>query len=168
MLRRSSGVKRAGQPARLELVLQPQALLGVRHVRELGADRARVDEFELRQDVAQLHPLRHRVGAAAGEELGVQVGLGQAEVLQVEHARPRPLRQSQRIDLRQQMAAVRPDLDEARDRRLLGCVVRPSPGPAAGRRRGGACECSGPAAAISAWIGPCDRSPAAGGASRSK
>ena len=54
------GAEAVLQPARLELVLQPQALVGVRHVRELGADRAGVDVLELRQDLAQLHPLRHR------------------------------------------------------------------------------------------------------------
>ena len=36
-----------------ELVLQPQALFGVRHVRELGADGAAVGVFELRDDLAQ-------------------------------------------------------------------------------------------------------------------
>ena len=39
----------------LVAILQPQALFGIRHVRELGADRVAVDVLQLRQDVAQLH-----------------------------------------------------------------------------------------------------------------
>src|SRR5690242_16647801 len=45
------GAELPAQPAGLELVLQPQALLRVRNVSELGADGAGIDEFELRQDV---------------------------------------------------------------------------------------------------------------------
>ena len=81
------GGELAVQAADLELVLQPQALFGVRHVRELGADGAAVDVFELRDDVAQLEPRRELGRARAGEEFGVEIGIGQAEVAELEHAR---------------------------------------------------------------------------------
>src|SRR6185437_4410437 len=48
------------EPARLELILQPEALLRLRHVSELGADRACIDGLELPEDLAQLHPPRYR------------------------------------------------------------------------------------------------------------
>ena len=40
------GAEAALQPRHLETILQPQALVGVRHVRELGADGVGVDEFQ--------------------------------------------------------------------------------------------------------------------------
>jgi hypothetical protein len=107
-----------------ELVLQPQALLGIGDLRELGADRAAVDALELRHDLAEFHPLRNRLGAAAGEELGFEVLRAQAEVLQIQHRRTRPLLQPERVQIRYQVSAVVPDLDEARDGRLLGVVSR--------------------------------------------
>ncbi len=48
----------AGEAARLELVLQPQPLVRVGYMRELGADRAAVDELQLAEDVPQLLPFR--------------------------------------------------------------------------------------------------------------
>ena len=48
------GGELAREPADQELILQPQALFGVRHVRELRADGAAVGVLELREDFAQL------------------------------------------------------------------------------------------------------------------
>ena len=47
-----------------ELILQPQALVGVRHMRELRADGACEHVFQQRNDVAQLAraAARHRCG----------------------------------------------------------------------------------------------------------
>ena len=68
---------------------------------------------------------------AAGEEFGVEIGFAQAEVVELEHARPRPLLHAQRIELGDQVAAVGVDLDQARDRALLGGArrVRGAEGP---------------------------------------
>src|SRR2546423_11737330 len=93
-------------------------------MREFGADRPRVDEFQLPQNVAQLHPLRYGTTAAAGEEFRVQVSVGQAEVAQIEHSGPWSASQAQRVNPGHQVTAIGPDLDEARDGRLLGRVVR--------------------------------------------
>ena len=109
----------AAQPPFQEPVLQPQPLFGVRDVRELGADGAAVDVLELRDDFAQLQPRRQLDWAAAGEKLGVEVGIGQAEVPELEHPRPFAL-QAQRIDVGDQVAAVGVDLDQPRNRALLG------------------------------------------------
>src|SRR2546430_1642923 len=72
----------------LELILQPQPLLGVGHVRELRADVAGVNVLQLCEDVPELHALRHRVRAAAGEELGIEIRRREAEVIQLQHPRP--------------------------------------------------------------------------------
>ena len=82
----------------LELVLQPQPLLGVRHVRELRSDVAPVDVLQLREDVPQLQPPGHRLDAAAGVELGVEVCRGQMVIIKIEHPRPGPRDQRQRVD----------------------------------------------------------------------
>ena len=68
------------QAAEQELVLQPQALFGIRDMRELRADGAAVDVFELRDDVAQLQARREFAGTRAGEEFGVEIGVGESEV----------------------------------------------------------------------------------------
>src|SRR6185436_10056249 len=68
------------QPPFLKAVLEPQALLGRRDVRELGADTAGVDMAELLQDLRQLHLLVDAARAACRVELGVQVGFGKADV----------------------------------------------------------------------------------------
>ncbi len=112
------GAEAVVDAAFLEQVLQPQTLLGQRYMGELRPDGARVQKLQLRQDLAQRHPLRHRIGATGGEELRVQVRLGQAEVVQVQHARPRALHEPQGIDLGDQMSPVGPDLNEAGDRGL--------------------------------------------------
>ena len=108
-----------GQASRLELILQPQALVGIGNVRELRADRTGVNEFELRQDVAQFHalgtasvrlPVKNSVSRSAGD-------------------RPKYSRSSTRgrgwcVRFSGSSfatgLAIRPDLDEARYRRLLG------------------------------------------------
>ena len=59
----------------LEAILQPQPLGLVRDVRELRADGAAVDLLQLRDDLAQLEARLDRVVAAAGMELGVEIGL---------------------------------------------------------------------------------------------
>jgi len=104
----------------LEGVLQPQALLGVRDVRELGADRVHVDRREHLQDGAQRCPLREHLGAAAGEEFAVEVTVGQAKVRKLEYGRLFDLLQSERVEPRAQVAAVRIDLDQPRYRALPG------------------------------------------------
>ena len=106
--------------ADLEAVLQPQALGLVRHVRELGADRAAVDVLQLLDDLAQPEARLDRAVAATGEELGVEVHLGQAEVVEAHHLGHRPLHQAERVDAGDQVAAVRVDLDHARHGTLLG------------------------------------------------
>ena len=116
----SSVVSLPLQAADQVLVLQPQALFGVRDVRELGADGAAVGVFELGDDLAQLEPGREFVGTRAGEEFGVEIGIGQPEVAELEHPRARALLETQRVEIGDQVAAVGVDLHEARHRALLG------------------------------------------------
>ncbi|MBV6417509.1 MAG: hypothetical protein CMLOHMNK_02230 [Steroidobacteraceae bacterium] len=113
------GAEPAEHAPRLEFVLQPQALFGIRYVRELRTDRAAVDVAQLRDDFAQRQARGDRPAAAAREEFGVEVGIRQAEVAELEYARQRPLHEPERIERRDQVAAVRPDLHEARHRALL-------------------------------------------------
>jgi len=89
-------------------------------VRELGADRAAVDVPELVDELAQPEARLDRRVAAAGEELGVEVGLREPEVVEPHDLRDRPLHQAERIDLRRQVTPVGVDLDHARDGALLG------------------------------------------------
>ena len=110
----------APQPTFLEFVLQPQPLVRIGHVGELCAHRARIDVLQLLEDVAQLHALGHSRVAAAGEELRLQVRRRQAEVIQVQHPRSRPHAQGERIDAGQQVSAIGPHLDQARDGGLAG------------------------------------------------
>jgi len=49
----------------------------------------------------------------------VQIRCRQAYVIQIQHARPWPLHQPQRIDLRHQVPAIAIHLNQARDRSLL-------------------------------------------------
>ena len=98
---------------RLEIILQPQPLLGIRDVREFGADGVAVDELERREDVAQLAARRNRRSAAAGEEFGLHVRVGQPEVLEIEHVRLGALLQAQGVEVGDQVAAIRVDLDQA-------------------------------------------------------
>src|SRR2546430_11196132 len=61
-----------------------RSLLGVGHVRELRADVAGVNVLQLCEDVPELHALRHRLRAAAGEELGIEIRRREAEVIQLD------------------------------------------------------------------------------------
>ncbi len=68
---------------------------------------------------AQRRALGDPVVAGGGVELGIQVRLAQTGIVQVEHARARPLQQAKRIDVRDQMAAVAVDLYQPRYGGLL-------------------------------------------------
>src|SRR5690606_3511534 len=61
-------------------ILQPEPFGRIRNVRELSADRSAEDLAELRDDVAQLHALRNRIRAAAGEEFRIEIRLAQPEM----------------------------------------------------------------------------------------
>src|SRR5256885_9090252 len=63
--------------------------------------------LQLCEDVPELHALRHRLRAAAGEELGIEIRRREAEVVQLEHPWPGTLGQPQGVDARQQVPAVR-------------------------------------------------------------
>ena len=89
-------------------------------MRELGADGAGINEFQVRQNVFELGTLGQRLIAAAGKEFGVQIGVREPEILQIEHIGLGALLQAQRIQIGGQVAAIRVDLNEARDRALLG------------------------------------------------
>ena len=104
----------------LEGVLKPQALVAVRHMGELRADGIAVDELQLAQDIFELDALRNRFVAAVREELGLKVGIGQTEILDIEHIGPGAFLQAQRIEIGDQVAAIGIDLNEARHRALFG------------------------------------------------
>ena len=93
------GRELAAQAADQVLVLQPQALFGVRDVRELGADGAAVGVFELGDDFAQLELRRELARARAGEEFGIEIGIGESEVAELEHARTLALLEPERIEI---------------------------------------------------------------------
>jgi hypothetical protein len=139
------GRKPAGHASDQELVLQPQPFFGVRDVRELRADRAAIHMFELRDDFAELHLGRDLGGARAGQEHGVEIGFREPEISELEHARTRTLRESQRIEVCDEMSAVCVDLHEARDGALLrgGIVRRRSAGGDGESRPGGALRDAG-------------------------
>ena len=101
------------QPPVLEAILQPQPLFAGRYVRKLRTDAAGVDVPELLQDLRQLHLLVDAAGAAAGVEVEIHVGFGEADIGGVEHAWHRPLHQAERVDVGDQVAAVCVELDEA-------------------------------------------------------
>ncbi len=127
----SSALKPNLPPARFELLLHPAALLGVGDVHELGADRARVDRLQLRDEIAELQALR--TGERAGRELGVEVGAGEAVERGIEVGRGRTRQEAQRfeigrrkrvleierIELRREMAARAVRRDELEDAGLL-------------------------------------------------
>ena len=120
----SSAESAALEPAQQVLVLQPQALFGVRDVRELGADGAAVHVLELRDDFAQLQALCQFTRARAGQEFGIEIGFAEPEVAELQHARPRPLLHAERIEVGDQVTAVGVDLHQARNRALLGRRLR--------------------------------------------
>ena len=123
------------QARHLEIILQPQTLIGGRHVRELGADRIGVNEFQVRQYVFELGALGQRVIAAAGEEFRIQIGVGEPEILQIEHIGLGALLQPERIQIGGQVAPIRVNLDEARHRALFGARSARFPVLAARRRQ---------------------------------
>ncbi len=107
------------EPPVLEAVLEPEPLLARRDVRELGADAAGVDLPELLQDLRQLHLLVDAARAARGVEHRVHVGVGEAHIGGIEHARHRALHEAERVDVGDEVAPVRVELDQPRDRGLL-------------------------------------------------
>ena len=72
----------------LEFILQPQTLIRIRHVGELGADVPAVNVLQARDDFAQLGVRRYPVVTARGEKLGVEVSFAQARKIQIQYARP--------------------------------------------------------------------------------
>jgi len=113
-----------GEPAlharHLEIILKPQTLIGVRYVGKLGADGVGVYVLQVRQNVLELGSFGDRGVAAAGEELGIEIGLGETEILEIEHIGLGAFLQAQWIQLGDQVAAIRVDLNETRDGALLG------------------------------------------------
>ena len=91
------------------------------------------------------HAPRHGLSAAAGEEFRIEITLGETEILQLEHARPRPDRKPQRDRLwrpdgpdssRSGSAAIRPPAGQSgrrRSRQPVKPASRAVP-PAAGGR----------------------------------
>src|ERR1700722_10556171 len=73
------------QACDLEIILQPQPLLGVGYVRELRADRAAVDESQVVENSLQRGTFGDGGIAAPGKELGVEIGIGHAEIRELEH-----------------------------------------------------------------------------------
>ena len=128
-----------------ELILQPQALFGVGHVRELGADGAAVGVFELREISRSFSVWRELVGTRAGEEFRVEIGFGQPEVAELEHARALALLQAQRIEIgdrggrgwRRSAPGAKPR-PAWRRHRCSGCRRRPR--PCAARWRAARCR----------------------------
>ena len=76
--------------------------------------------LQLRDDVAQLEARLDRVIAARGIELRIEVGVRQTKIIEVQDARPRPHHEPERIDVGDQVTAIGVDLDQPRDRGLLG------------------------------------------------
>ncbi len=104
----------------LETVLEPEPLFLVRDVRKLRADLAAVNLLQLGDDLAQLEARLDRVVAAASEELGVEVRLGQSQVVEPEHLRHGAHHEPEGVDVGDQVAPVGVDLDQPRHRALLG------------------------------------------------
>ena len=107
-------------PFGLKAILQPEPLVAVRDMRKFRADGLAIDEFQRAQDILELGARGNGRTAAVGEEFGFQVRIRQAEVLQIEHIRPRPFLQTERVEIGGQVAAIRIHLDQARHRALLG------------------------------------------------
>ena len=108
---------------RLEFVLEPQPLIGVRDMRELGSHRTAVGALQHRDDLAQRAALRDIGDPAAREEAAIEVRFVQTEVGQFEDPRPLAPRETERIELRDQVTAVGVDLDEARHRTLASALL---------------------------------------------
>jgi hypothetical protein len=96
-------------------------------VGEFRADTAGIDVPELLEDLRQLHLLFDAAGATRGKEDLVEVGTRQPDVCRIEHPGHRPLHESERVDVCDQVAAIRVELDEPGDGRLLLAVTRRLP-----------------------------------------
>ena len=107
------------QARHLEAVLQPQALIGVRYVRELRAYRIGVYKLQVRKNILELGAFGECGVAAAGEELDVKIGIGETEILQIEHVGLGALLQPERVQLGDQVTAIRINLNETRYRALF-------------------------------------------------
>ena len=126
--------KASPHPRRLKIILQPEAFVAVRNVRKLCADGVAIDKLQGAQDFLELAALRDSVITAIGEELRIQVSIRQSEVVQIEHVRPRPFLQSQRIEIGDQVTTIRIDLNQAGHGTLFGagdvrCSGRDGPRP---------------------------------------
>jgi hypothetical protein len=95
---------------------------------------AAIDRSEQGDDVAQLHARITRSGETARIELRVHVGLGEAQVIELENARDTPLHQSQGIEIRNLVPAQAVDLEHAAP--SVPGDRDPQPGARAGCRPG--------------------------------
>ena len=140
----------------LEAVLQPQPLVSSPRRARTPRRSSAVDVTQLRDDVAQLHALRNRVGAAACIELGVEIRRAEAEVFELEDLGNGTAHEAERIDVGEQMAAIRVHLDEPGHRALLRRrVARLRPASSRARRPAGSCA----RCASASRSGPCAVSP---------
>ncbi len=127
----------------LEVLAQPETFARTRDVSKFHGRLAAVNRPQQRDDVAQFHARVAGTGEAARVELGVHIGLGQAEVVELEDAGNAPLHQAERIEIGDLVTAKAVYLDEARHGSLLlgrgrgrFAACRPElPGPAAVARR---------------------------------
>ncbi len=103
----------------LEVLAQPQALTRPGYMRKFDRRLAAINGPEQGDDVAQPHTRVAGPRETARVELGVHVGLGQAEVVELEDAREATLHQAERIDIRDLVPAQAVDLDESGNSGLL-------------------------------------------------
>ena len=109
----------------LEAFAHPELLGGVGDVHVLGAEGAAVDALQRRHDVAQRRAGRILIEElrGAGVEHGVQIGLAEAVVAELQLRRRRPLPQVERVEARLAMAAVAIRADQLQNADL-GAFVR--------------------------------------------
>ena len=86
---------------------------------KFGADVAAIHRHEPGNDFAQRRALGDPFVAGGGIELGVEVGIAQPGIVQIQQPRSRTLLQTERIDLRDQVTAAAVDLHQSRYRRLF-------------------------------------------------
>src|SRR5690606_33911511 len=108
------------------------------NVCELGRELAAIDFLQQREDVLQPHTRVPGPGKPARVELAIEIGGLDAEEIELQHGRRVPFPQTERIEVRDLVAAKAVDLDQARDGRLL----------LAGRGIGGRCDASGGGAGL--------------------
>ena len=75
--------------------------------------------FKSVENVAQGHTLIGAAGKTTGVELGIHVGIGQPEVIELEDARDGALHQPQRVDICDLVATQAVHLDHSRHRSLF-------------------------------------------------